>query len=151
MYKIIALFLMGCAFSTKMYAFTCYITIVKDSCWKKYNVIVKATNGTSGAEAVSVTVPAGEPWARQTFECAAGETLALEAQFNPVFWESDEGRKFPAQRYWKLPTEIESGVTGWNVTVCYPKWFSNVPSLPDAAENCKCDTDSIPPVPPLKQ
>lgn len=151
MYKILSFLVMGFWFSTQSYAFICYITIVKDSCWKNYNVTVKATDGATGAEAVSVTVPLGEPWARQQFECTAGETLALEAQFSPVFWSSDEGRIFPAQRYWKLPTAIENGITGWNVTVCYPKWFANVPMPPEASSKCVCDTDSIPPIPPLKK
>ena len=136
------------ALSTQARAFTCYITMVKDSCWTKYNVTVQVTDASLGTASTSIIVPEGQTWARKQFECAKGQTLALQAQFTPAFWRGDETKTFPAQRFWKLPDDVESGVTGWNVTVCYPKWFSDVPLPPEATGTCVCNTDNIPPVAP---
>ncbi|MDP3561861.1 MAG: hypothetical protein Q8R83_06765 [Legionellaceae bacterium] len=137
-------------FCVQAHAFTCYITMVKDSCWKDYNLIVRVSDASTNAESTTITVPAGKLWERQEFECKEKQTLALVAQFNPVFWSGDENKTFPAQRYWKLPDNIESGITGWNVTVCFPKWFADVPLPPHATADCKCDMDSIPPIPPVQ-
>jgi len=150
MYQRFSFFLLCFLISTSSHAVTCYITMVKDSCWKDYNLTVSVKDAGSGDEITSILVAEGDAWGRQQFECNPGQTLALEAQFSPVFWSGEEDKKFPAQRYWKLPAEMENGITGWNVTVCYPKWFANVPVPPNATSNCKCDTDSIPPVEPRK-
>lgn len=136
--------------STQASAFNCYVTMVKDSCWTDYNLTVSVSNANNGKELIEVLVPKGKSWGREAFACDKGMTLALTAKFDPVFWSTDEGKTFPGQRYWKLPDNIESGISGWNVTVCYPKWFANVPTPPNATANCKCDTDNIPTLPPVK-
>lgn len=137
-------------FSQRALAFNCYITMVKDSCWTDYNLTVTVRDANNNNELTQIIVPKGQSWGRQAFSCEKGQTLALTAQFDPIFWSTDEGKIFPGQRYWKLPDNIESGISGWNVTVCYPKWFANVPTPPTATSNCKCNTDNLPQLPPVK-
>jgi hypothetical protein len=137
-------------YSTQSLAFNCYLTMVKDTCWTDYNVTVTVTDASKGTEMLQIVVPKGESWSRKNFNCEKGQTLALSATFDPVFWSTDTGKRFLAQRYWQLPDHTESGISGWNVTVCFPKWFANVPTPPQATANCKCNSDNLPPLPPVK-
>ncbi|PJD93672.1 MAG: hypothetical protein CK424_02440 [Legionella sp.] len=139
-------FLFGCLLSTQVHAVTCYLTMVKANCWKDYDLSVEVSNAESGVIKGTIKVPEGKLWVRQSFECEPGNTLALVAKFSPVFWAGDENKTFPGQRYWNLPDKIKPGETGWNVTVCYPKYFANVPIPPDATANCACDLTHIPPL-----
>lgn len=145
-------FFMGLLWLTgfQAHAFDCYLTIVKDSCWKDYTVTVVANDANHDDQLVEIIVPQGQSFAREKFSCKVGQTLSLNAKFSPEFWLGDEKKTFPALRYWKLPDNIESGISGWNVTVCFPKWFANVPMPPKTSSNCKCDTDHIPTLPPVK-
>lgn len=140
----------GFLFTTQVSAMTCYLTMVKGSCWKAYDLTVDVSNADTGKAKTTVLVPEDQMWVRQTFECKPGETLALVAKFSPVFWAGDENKTFPGQRYWKLPDTVKPGETGWNVTVCFPKYFSNVPLPPDASTHCDCDVSAIPKVEPTK-
>ena len=148
MLKSMKLFVISCCIPIQSHAFVCYVTMVKDNCWTNYNLTVDVTDASSSAVATTIVVPAGQSWGRKQFACNAGQTLALSAQFSPVFWRTDVNKVFPAQRFWRLPDNIESGITGWNVTVCYPKWFADVPMPPGASVNCACNTDNIPPIAP---
>ena len=130
------------------YAASCYLTLVKDSCWKMYDVTVDIRDAETDKKLGSILIPMGTAWGRQPFECTGGETLALFAQFSPVFWSTDEGKVFSGQRYWKLPDKFNPGEVAWNVTVCFPKYFANVPMPPDATPHCVCELDKIPKVSP---
>lgn len=129
---------------------TCYYTLVKDSCWTKYDVSVDVMDAVSAKVLTTVTVPAGKSWMRQTFPCDAGQKLMYRAQFSPVFWESDKGKTYIAKNYWSLPNTINPGDSAWNVTVCYPNDFAQVPLPPDVSGNCSCNLDDIPTIPPKK-
>ena len=130
---------------------TCYLTMVKGDCWKNYDLTVDISDADSGKINKTILVPEGQPWIRQEFDCKPGDTIALAAKFSPVFWEGDEDKIFKGQRYWKLPNEISSDETGWNVTVCFPQQFADVPSPPDANTNCTCNLNDIPKIPPQKR
>ena len=134
--------------SLSAYAVPCYLTLVKDSCWKMYDVTVDIKDAVTNKQLGSIIVPLGTAWGRQAFECSGGETLALFAKFSPAFWSTDEDRVFSGQRYWKLPDALKPGEVAWNVTVCYPKYFANVPLPPNATSNCMCDVDNIPKISP---
>ena len=120
--------------SLSAYAVPCYLTLVKDSCWKMYDVTVDIKDAVTNKQLGSIIVPLGTAWGRQAFECSGGETLALFAKFSPAFW--------------KLPDALKPGEVAWNVTVCYPKYFANVPLPPNATSNCMCDVDNIPKISP---
>lgn len=140
--------LLGLFLSAQGYAFNCYLTMVKAECWKAYDLTVEASDAATGKAIKTVMVPEDNLWSREAFECRPGTTISLVAQFSPVFWTGQENKTYPGKRFWKLPNKIRRGETGWNVTVCYPKDFSDVPAPPDANINCTCDLKSIPKIEP---
>lgn len=130
--------------SANAHAVTCYITMVKASCWKDYDLTVNITDAENGKELGKITVYEGDLWKREKFDCKAGETLALTAKFSPTLWEDDADREYKATRFWKLPKEAGKDAIGWNVTVCYPEWFADVPTPPKSDGDCVCDMQEVP-------
>lgn len=137
-----------CLFTGPLWAITCYFTLAKDNCWLKYNVTVDVLDAMSAKVLTSITVPAGKSWERVTFPCEiGGQKLMYHAQFTPSFWEGDTGKVYTAKNYWSLPAGIKPGDSAWNVSVCYPADFSEVPYPPDAKGTCRCDFSPIPVIP----
>jgi len=136
--------LLSILLSSQTHAMKCYITMAKGNCWKNYDLSVDVVDANTSKKLATVVVFENRLWNRQAFECAAGQTLSMVATFSPIFWEGDESKTFSSQRYWKLPNEVKPGEKAWNVTVCFPKYFANVPMPPNAGQNCECDTTSIP-------
>lgn len=143
MVKVIIMIL-GASLSVQARAFTCYLTMVKDSCWINYNVSVTVTDANNLKKVMTVKVPQGQAWARQKFSCTTRESLLFNAAFTPVFWKADLGKTYPARHNWGLPETMEKGKTAWNITVCFKRDFSEVPFPPDATGDCVCDTKNIP-------
>lgn len=131
-----------------IWSFTCYYTLAKDSCWTKYDVSVDVVDALTERKLLTVTVPAGKSWVRETFDCTLSESLIYIAQFSPVFWESDKGKSYRGLRNWFLPGTINPGDTAWTLSVCYPADFAQVPLPPGADNNCKCDFSTIPVIKP---
>jgi hypothetical protein len=129
-------------------AVTCYYTLVKDNCWLKYTISVDVMEAASAKILTTVTVPAQKSWTRVTFPCEKGQKLMYHARFLPSIWESEKGKVYSAKNFWSLPNEINAGDSAWNVSVCYPADFSEVPIPPEATGNCKCDFSVIPEIPP---
>lgn len=151
MKKIITMLSLMVGLSPAVFASTCFITFVKDSCWTDYNLTIAVTDASTSKQLLSVSVPKGIPWVRKTFSCEAGESFNYAATFSPVFWATDKGKVFRGTRTWTLPQTMEKGATAWDITVCYPEQFSEVPLPPTGGSHCKCDTQSIPPVIPPKK
>ena len=139
---------MGLGLSLQAHAFTCYLTLVKDSCWKNYTVHVDVIDANVDKVLTSISVPAGKVWNRIEFECQPSLKMLYAATFSPIFWESDKGKKFYAKRYWTLPDAPKPNESAWDIRVCYPERFSEVPFPPDAIGNCTCDYTDIPDVAP---
>ena len=135
---------LGFVWASVSWSFPCYFTLVKDSCWTKYNVSVDVTDAVTEQKIFTITVPAGTSWARNTFECTPSQSLIYTAQFSPVFWASDKGKTFRATRNWSLPGTINPDDRAWTLPVCYPADFSQVPLPPTADNNCKCDFSAAP-------
>ena len=132
-----------------VWAFTCYITLAKGSCWKQYKLDVTVQDAQTKKTLTTVTVPTGQLWARATFPCETnGQVLSYSAQFSPEFWQSDANQKYYSTKTWSLPTQVKPGDTAWNVSVCFPADFSQVPYPPAASANCACDFSNIPAIPP---
>lgn len=140
------LFSIAMGVSSQVSALDCFLTVVKDSCWTDFDVNVKMTNADEGKQILSITVPKGKSWSREKFTCDAGESLSYMATFSPVFWAADKGKQYPGIKFWKLPEQMKAGDTAWNITVCYPEQFSEVPLPPSARGTCKCDARNIPAV-----
>ncbi|MFT4058123.1 MAG: hypothetical protein QM652_01090 [Legionella sp.] len=146
--KVVLLSLSGIV-SSPIWAITCYYTLAKDNCWLKYNVSVDVMDAVSAKVLTTVTIPAGQAWSRVTFPCETnGQKLLYHAQFSPLIWESEKGKIYVSKNYWSLPNGVKPGDSAWNVSVCYPSDFSEVPLPPEATNTCKCDFSSIPEIPP---
>lgn len=142
-------FVSGCwlfAVSTLASAFQCYLTLMKDSCWTNYNVTVTVTDTKTNQVLTTVVVAQGSQWYRQRFDCQPGQNLMFQATFLPVFWQTDQGRVFSGSHYWQLPATVQNNATAWNIPICYPADFSEVPLPPDAKGNCQCTSQDIPPL-----
>lgn len=133
--------------SGNLNAFTCFLTLVKDSCWTDYNISVDMGDATTGKPVLTLGVPKGKSYSRQEFTCQPGQVFNYKATFSPIFWQADKGKVFMGKRTWALPHKIAKGDTAWNITICYPDEFAEIPLPPSANGNCKCDTQNLPPVP----
>lgn len=136
--------LIGLFLSINVHAFTCYLTIAKDSCWINYNLTVSAYDSLTNKKLVSVLIPTGKSWEREKFSCKEGTTLRFQAQFTPIFWQDDEEKIFYGSKFFALPREVSKTDTAWNITQCYPEQFSEVPMPPEADNKCACNLDKIP-------
>ncbi len=125
-------------------AFPCFVTLVKDSCWIQYDVIIDVLDAVNDRILLTVTLPKGKKWSRESFEAEKGQQFMLRAHFEPAFWEADEGVRYFAKRYWSLPKEVQGETVAWNVGACFPEDFASVPMPPDAGPDCKCDRREIP-------
>ncbi len=135
-------------FSTQLYAFPCFVTLVKNTCWTDYNVTINVTNADTTAPILSATIPQGQSWVRKKFDCQPREALSFSATFTPVIWQNEAKKIYPGGHNWFLPEAVMKDVTAWNLTICFPKEFSEVPLPPTALNNCECKTDDIPPIKP---
>lgn len=143
MMKRIVLFLLATVYSIQAVAFTCYLTIVKNSCWKDFTVTVTVMNVSQYKKVATIQVPAYESWARGKFSCDPKDTLVLSATYSPVFWKADQGKVYQAKRNWALPQTITKGTTAWSITTCFSEEFSEVPLPPEATGNCQCDIKQV--------
>lgn len=133
-------------FTQQGYAFQCFLTAVKDNCWLKYNVTIHVMDAADSDKAsTTIIIPAETAWARQSFECKAKQTLKFSAEFTPVFWEGDSGKHYVGKNYLNLPDKVEATENAWNLTLCFPKQFAEVPLPPEAGEHCECNMDNIDP------
>ena len=137
-------FLLGMLVSMLATAFPCYITLVKDNCWKDYDVSVDVKDASNNKVLKTIVIAAGEAWARGQWACEPKQRLLFLAKFTPAFWKDDEGKIYSAKHYWSLPEAVTEGTTIWNIPVCYPTDFSGVPLPPDASGACQCDMTKIP-------
>lgn len=138
------LLLLTLVISSSVFAFPCYLTVVKDNCWTNYDVTVTMSNLQTNAKVSNVLVPKGKSWERQQFTCDAGQTLTYYATFQPVIWENQANTAYKAVSFWTLPTTIGAHDLAWNLTACFPRDFSSTPTPINATGNCSCDVSDIP-------
>lgn len=132
---------------TQCFAFTCYLTLAKDSCWTNYDVTVNVLNATTSQLLGTATVPRGKSWDRISFPCTTNQELKFNATYSPVFWKSEVGHVYHEKQYVILPSVIDqSKEAAWNIPLCFAEAFASVPMPPEAAGDCHCDFSAIPPV-----
>lgn len=132
---------------TNAFAFDCYITVLKDSCWvKDYEVRVLLTDVKMNRNITEVVIPKGQSWGRSPFVCDARQQLAYSAIFSPTIWEGQENDIYKGLRFWILPDEAAKNETAWNLQVRFPKMFAGVPSPKGALHNCRYDETSVTPI-----
>ncbi len=140
--------LSGVCLLSQAYAFPCYITMVKDSCWSSYNVSVDVIDVATEKVLATMSMPNGKSWDRKEIVCQPKQTVNLQATFSPAFWTKDAGKKYYGKRLWSFPEEIKKGDSAWNMTICYSSDLQGVPFPPDASGQCTCVTKDIPAIEP---
>jgi hypothetical protein len=139
----------GLLLANYAFAFPCFITLAKDSCWDGKEVTMNVWETSSNKKVVTVKLGAKEWWSREIFECKPHEILRFDAQFSPVFWQDDQGKVYPGHSYWTLPTEAKPDEKAWSLQVCFAKDFIQVPLPPEAKGNCTCNFEQIPSIKPM--
>lgn len=127
-------------------AFTCHFTVVKDSCWTPYDVKVTAADTKDKKVLTTALIPAKKSWARTTFDCSPGQKLEYLANFSPAFWDSEAGKIYRAKQYQSLNAKIDPTDVAWDLKVCFPQDFAEVPFPPQGHKNCKCDFSQVEPL-----
>ena len=145
MLKHIGYVLCGLGVSMQSMSMTCYLTIVKDSCWVNYNVTTIVKDTSNGVAVASVVVPKNRTWVRVKFPCQSEQTFSFQAQYSPVMWQGTEGQQYNAQNYWQLPM-LTAATPAQSLALCYGRDFSEVPIPPSAKGQCSCDMSSLPAV-----
>lgn len=131
-----------------LYAFDCYLSLVKNSCWANYNVTVTLLDADTNKTITTLDMPKGTMWNRQYFACEPKMKLNYTAVFSPTIWENEKPRAYTATRFWSLPETIKAGTSAWEVPICYPNAFSEVPLPPEANNTCQCDFKQLPAIKP---
>jgi hypothetical protein len=134
------------AVSSSALAFTCFVTVAKDSCWTNYALTLNVTDTATNQAISTVEVPKGKSWTREIFNCQPNQSLHYAATYQPIFWADMKNKIYKAKSTIRLPEAIEPGQTAWDLTVCFPRDFAEVPFPPDAKGNCKCNLNDIPAV-----
>jgi hypothetical protein len=133
--------------SSEAFAFKCYITAMKDSCWNNYQVTIKIMDTVKKKELTEdVVLDKGTSWKRVSFDCQAKQSLFYSATFKPSIWRGTGDKVYYSKRYWYLPKEIKKDELAWNIDLCFPRAFSQVPLPPTADSKCNCDFKSTPPI-----
>lgn len=136
----------GFLLASVSWAFPCYLTVAKDNCWSDYEVSIDVIDSANGANVRTVSIPKNKQWARVLMDCHTSEKFMYIAQFSPIFWASDKGKKYMAKHYWSLPDKIHPQDTAWTLSVCFADDFSLVPAPPQAVAKCVCDFSKLPPI-----
>jgi hypothetical protein len=136
------------AVSSVASAFTCFLTVAKDTCWTDYELTLKATNAATNEPIVTIVVPKGKSWAREKFTCQPEDSLHYVATYSPVFWGAMKDKIYSAKSIVGLPATIQTGQTAWDISTCFPRDFAEVPFPPEAEGNCQCNMKAIPAVKP---
>lgn len=122
----------------------CTISLVKASCWKDYDVKVDVTDLGSDKKIASVSAPKGMMYGRINFDCQPKQGLSQTATFSPIIWDADKGKSYHAIRLWYMPESEPSVGNRWEIKVCFPKHFSNVPLPQGDVSYCGCDFNVLP-------
>ena len=144
MLKNILYVVFGGIFCTQVEAFTCYVTLAKDSCWVDYAVSMNVKDTATGTVLTTVAIAYNQTWGRQSFTCQPGQTLSFAAQYSPSIWQGDRDKWYFGENYISLPTKIASNSIAWNIPICYATDFAGVSIPPSATGHCACDFKNIP-------
>lgn len=138
-----------CLLSSQAYAIDCYITIMKGTCWKDYDVTIEAFDATTGDSLIPKTHLDGKDptklndfWVRVPFKCQAKQGIKFGASFSPAIWENNKGKIYPSADTIYLPETAKKDIFAWNIPICYPSGFSNLP-IPPALSGSGCNCDDI--------
>ena len=137
-------------FCQPSFAFTCYLTVMKSPCWKDFNINIHAKDQANNKQLVKAqALDKNKFWNRVKFDCNPKQALIFYAKFNPTIWEDAKDKSYFGKHMWYLPYAVDPEISAWNIPICYPVDFTDVPIPPSGNGNCNCDevAKNIPPIP----
>ena len=123
---------------------------MKSKCWQKHNVHIKVIdNVTANLVVKQITIPKDKLWVRKEFDCQPKQGLIYESRFDPYIWKTDQDKVYNTKLIWFLPKKVQKKIAAWNIPICFPTNFLDVPILPDVATHCDCESTAkeIPAIP----
>ena len=145
--QIVAFLLTSCL--STGWAFTCYATFVKSTCWQAYTVTLTLMDAMQNKPITTLSIPSNTSWVRGEFECTPLQTLQLQATFNPTIWENDVNKIYYGTKFKILPATMSKNTGAWDIPICFDNDFAEVPLPPSATSLCQCNMKSIPPIAPI--
>lgn len=142
----ILILLISLGFAANSFAIDCYLTVVKDNCWKNFQVTVKMKDPQTRKVFKTIKVSSKEMWHREKFKCTPNQNIFYAAKFLPIIWEANQDKEYLARRYWRLPATFAKDDKAWNINLCFSKDFTGVPLPPRSSGKCSCDFKSVPPL-----
>ncbi len=127
-------------------AASCLLTAVKPACWANYTVFINILDAQTQRKLTDITLSTDKLWNRVRFECEPGQRLAYQASFKPAIWQGQEHAIYQAQKFWLLPTNKALPAQTWEIQLCFPTAFAEVPMPPLGNQPCACDFKAIPTV-----
>ncbi len=123
---------------SQTFAFTCYATLMKGECWKNYDVSITMRDGATTKVIMQAELKKETLWVRKKFECNPGQSLGFTATFSPKIWKDNKDERYYKKSFISLPETIKSTDSAWEVSVCFPREFSEVPIPPESSGDCSC-------------
>jgi hypothetical protein len=130
--------------SFQIHAVECYITLIKDQCWKDYQVHLNIIDMSTHTNQLEIDLPKGEMWTRKKFDCQPGQIFNKSASFSPAIWQGDEQKEFASSAKINLPPSAPKEGAIWSIDICFPEGFSKVPTPVKDVGHCGCDKTNIP-------
>lgn len=128
------------------YAFDCYFTVAKNSCWLNYDAKVEVVDNALDKVIAVVDIPKGELWRRIHVKCEPKQSFRFIASSSSEMWKDQVGKKYNSRRRISLPIDIKSTEKAWNIPICFTNDFSGMPMPITAAHDCTCDWSKVPKV-----
>ncbi len=132
--------------ASNVYAFNCFITAVKDSCWQGYEIKIDVIDVTADKKILSMVIPKDQDWVRVDFSCYPKQSLLYTATFHPLIWENNADTVYKSKHYWFLPETIKDNEIAWEISLCYTQDFAETPLPAKATGHCICDFSKVPPI-----
>lgn len=132
-------------FTHSVFSVNCVATIVKDSCWKDFQVDVSIYDSITNSLLTTITVPKDKSWARGLFSCQPNQVFRILGVYSPSIFENENTQVY-MKRNITLPSIAPKIGVEWAFNICFGVDFAKLPLPPTSLGNCQCQFDQIPEV-----
>jgi|GEM_PF-741500 len=125
-------------FAGQAFAVNCKIIVAKNTCWNNYEIKVRMLDALTLKEYAVIDVPKGQHYTVKEMQCESGKQVFFRASFKPVIWQNQKGDFYQTKRFWDVPQALVKDAKHWEVKLCFPRDFDNVPIPPGDLHDCQC-------------
>lgn len=119
-------------------SFQCFIEIAKSNCYSDRQVTIMMFDAAKDKQVNSFTLDKKTQYLKKQFDCTNLNLLSFKATFSPPIWSNNAGKKYKAERYWQIPTNLAKGKTKWIAQLCFANSFSGVALPTGSITSCAC-------------